>query len=132
MAGAHLAHSSLRERRRVVVTGIGLVSPLGVGTEATWKALLAGESGIGPITRFDASTYHARIAGEVKGFAAEDWMEKKEVKKCDSFIHFALAASQMAISDAGLTIDDANAERVGVVIGSGIGGLPLIERMHSK
>ncbi len=131
MAGAHLAHSSLRERRRVVVTGIGLVSPLGVGTEATWKALLAGESGIGPITRFDASTYHARIAGEVKGFAAEDWMEKKEVKKCDSFIHFALAASQMAISDAGLTIDDANAERVGVVIGSGIGGLPLIERMHS-
>ena len=131
MAGAHLAHSSLRERRRVVVTGIGLVSPLGVGTEATWKALLAGESGIGPITRFDASTYHARIAGEVKGFAAEDWMEKKEVKKCDSFIHFALAASQMAISDAGLTIDDANAERVGVVIGSGIGGLPLIERTHS-
>ncbi len=131
MAGAHLANSSLRERRRVVVTGIGLVSPLGVGTEATWKSLLAGDSGIGPITRFDASTYHARIAGEVKGFAAEDWMERKEVKKCDSFIHFALAASQMAISDSGLTIDDANAERVGVVIGSGIGGLPLIERMHS-
>jgi len=121
----------LRERRRVVVTGVGLVSPLGVGTEATWKALLAGESGIGPITRFDASTYHARIAGEVKGFAPEDWMEKKDVKKCDTFIHYALAASQMAISDAGLTIDDANAERVGVVIGSGIGGLPLIERTHS-
>ncbi|MEO7793593.1 MAG: beta-ketoacyl-ACP synthase II, partial [Thermoanaerobaculia bacterium] len=116
---------------RVVVTGIGLVSPLGVGTEATWKALLAGESGIGPITRFDASTYAARIAGEVKGFVAEDWMEKKEVKKCDTFIHFALAASQMAISDAGLTIDESNAERVGVVIGSGIGGLPLIERTHS-
>ena len=121
----------MRERRRVVVTGVGLVSPLGVGTEATWKALLAGESGIGPITRFDASTYHARIAGEVKGFAPEDWMEKKDVKKCDTFIHYALAASQMAISDAGLTIDDANAERVGVVIGSGIGGLPLIERTHS-
>ncbi len=121
----------MRERRRVVVTGVGLVSPLGVGTEATWKALLAGESGIGPITRFDASTYHARIAGEVKGFAPEDWREKKDVKKCDTFIHYALAASQMAISDAGLTIDDANAERVGVVIGSGIGGLPLIERTHS-
>ena len=126
-----MANSSLRERRRVVVTGVGLVSPLGVGTEATWKALLAGESGIGPITRFDASAYHARIAGEVKGFAPEDWMEKKEVKKCDTFIHYALAASQMAISDAGLTIDEANAERVGVVIGSGIGGLPLIERTHS-
>ncbi|MEO8198143.1 MAG: beta-ketoacyl-ACP synthase II [Thermoanaerobaculia bacterium] len=126
-----MVNSSLRERRRVVVTGVGLVSPLGVGTEATWKALLAGESGIGPITRFDASAYHARIAGEVKGFAPEDWMEKKEVKKCDTFIHYALAASQMAISDARLTIDEANAERVGVVIGSGIGGLPLIERTHS-
>ena len=126
-----MANSSLHERRRVVVTGVGLVSPLGVGTEATWKALLAGESGIGPITRFDASAYHARIAGEVKGFAPEDWMEKKEVKKCDTFIHYALAASQMAIADAGLAIDDDNAERVGVVIGSGIGGLPLIERTHS-
>ncbi len=126
-----MANSSLHERRRVVVTGVGLVSPLGVGTEATWKALLAGESGIGPITRFDASAYHARIAGEVKGFAPEDWMEKKEVKKCDTFIHYALAASQMAIADAGLAIDEDNAERVGVVIGSGIGGLPLIERTHS-
>ncbi len=126
-----MANSSLHERRRVVVTGVGLVSPLGVGTEATWKALLAGESGIGPITRFDASAYHARIAGEVKGFAPEDWMEKKEVKKCDTFIHYALAASQMAIADAGLVIDEDNAERVGVVIGSGIGGLPLIERTHS-
>jgi 3-oxoacyl-[acyl-carrier-protein] synthase II len=131
LAGTHLANSSLRERRRVVVTGIGLVSPLGVGTEATWKSILAGESGIGPITRFDASTYHARIAGEVKGFVAEDWMEKKDVKKCDTFIHFALAASQMAIADAGLKIDESNAERVGVVIGSGIGGLPLIERTHT-
>ncbi|MBP9146153.1 MAG: beta-ketoacyl-ACP synthase II [Thermoanaerobaculia bacterium] len=121
----------MHQRRRVVVTGVGLVSPLGVGTEATWKSLLAGESGIGPITRFDTSNYAARIAGEVKGFAAEDWMEKKEVKKCDTFIHFALAASQMAISDAGLTIDESNAERVGVVIGSGIGGLPLIERTHT-
>lgn len=121
----------MRERRRVVVTGVGLVSPLGVGTEATWKSLLAGESGIGPISRFDASAFAARIAGEVKGFVAEDWMEKKEVKKCDTFIHFALAASQMAISDAGLKIDEANAERVGVVIGSGIGGLPLIERTHT-
>ena len=126
-----MAKSPLYQRRRVVVTGVGLVSPLGVGTEATWKSLLAGESGIGPITRFDTTNYAARIAGEVKGFAAEDWMEKKEVKKCDTFIHFALAASQMAISDSGLTIDESNAERVGVVIGSGIGGLPLIERTHT-
>ena len=114
-------------RRRVVVTGVGLVSPLGVGTEETWRALLAGESGAGPITKFDASGYETRIAAEVKGFEPERWMEKKEVKKCDSFIHYALAASEMAVADAGLAIGPSNAERVGVVIGSGIGGLPLIE-----
>mgnify|MGYP001559533589 CR=1 FL=1 len=119
------------ERRRVVVTGVGLVSPLGVGTEATWEALLAGRSGVGPITKFDASGYDARIAGEVKGFEPERWMEKKEVKKSDSFIHFAIAATRMALDDSGLVIDDSNAERVGVVIGSGIGGLPLIERTHT-
>lgn len=122
---------SSAERRRVVVTGVGLVSPLGVGTEATWQALLAGKCGVGRITRFDASSYEARIAAEVKDFEPERWMEKKEVKKCDAFIHFALAANRMALDDSGLTIDESNAERVGVVIGSGIGGLPLIERTHS-
>jgi 3-oxoacyl-[acyl-carrier-protein] synthase II len=119
------------DRRRVVVTGVGLVSPVGIGTEATWSALLAGRSGVGPITKFDTSTFEAKIAAEVKGFEPESWMEKKEVKKCDTFIHYALAANQMALDDSGLVIDESNADRVGVVIGSGIGGLPLIERMHS-
>jgi len=122
---------SVRERRRVVVTGVGLVSPLGVGTLPTWEALLAGRNGVGPITRFDTARFEVKIAAEVRGFRPELWMEKKEVKKSDTFIHYALAASRMALEDSGLAIDDANAERVGVVIGSGIGGLPLIERTHA-
>jgi 3-oxoacyl-[acyl-carrier-protein] synthase II len=117
-------------RRRVVVTGVGLVSPLGVGTAQNWEALLAGRSGIGPITRFDATEYPSRIAGEVKGFDPLDYLDKKEVKKSDTFIHYALAAAQFAVEDAGLTIPESEAERVGVIIGSGIGGLPLIETMH--
>jgi 3-oxoacyl-[acyl-carrier-protein] synthase II len=118
-------------RRRVVVTGVGLVSPLGVGTARNWEALMAAETGIGPITRFDASAFPSRIAGEVKGFDPRHYIEKKEIKKSDTFIHYALAASQFAIEDAGLRIDEANADRVGVIIGSGIGGLPLIEMTHS-
>jgi 3-oxoacyl-[acyl-carrier-protein] synthase II len=118
------------EPRRVVVTGVGLVSPLGVGTAVNWRALLAGESGIGPITRFDTSEYPSRIAGEVKGFNPLDYVDKKEVKKSDTFIHYALAASRFALEDSGLKIDEGNADRVGVVIGSGIGGLPLIEATH--
>ncbi len=119
------------DRRRVVVTGVGLVSPLGVGTRETWQALLAGERGIGPITKFDTAAFDVKIAGEVKGFEPERWVEKKEVKKSDAFIHYGVAASQMALDDSGLVIDDANADRVGVVIGSGIGGFPMIERTHS-
>jgi 3-oxoacyl-[acyl-carrier-protein] synthase II len=119
------------DRRRVVVTGVGLVSPLGVGTRPTWEALLAGVRGIGPITRFDTSGYESRIAGEVRDFEPERWIEKKEVKKMDLFIHYALAASQMALDDAGFAVTDENADRVGVVIGSGIGGFPIIERTHS-
>jgi 3-oxoacyl-[acyl-carrier-protein] synthase II len=118
-------------RRRVVVTGVGLVSPLAVGTEPTWQGLLAGKSGIGPITHFDAGAYPSRIAGEVKGFDPRNYVDKKEVKKSDVFIHFALAASRFALEDSGLVIDDGNRDRVGVVIGSGIGGLPLIESTHS-
>jgi 3-oxoacyl-[acyl-carrier-protein] synthase II len=118
------------EPRRVVVTGVGLVSPLGVGTAVNWRALLAGESGIGPITRFDTTEYPSRIAGEVKGFNPLDYVDKKDVKKSDTFIHFALAASRFALEDSGLKIDEGNADRVGVVIGSGIGGLPLIEATH--
>ncbi|MEE8138427.1 MAG: beta-ketoacyl-ACP synthase II [Thermoanaerobaculia bacterium] len=117
-------------RRRVVVTGVGLLSPLGVGTQATWQGIVEGRSGIGPITHFDASDYPCRIAGEVEEFDAERFLDKKEIKKADLFIHYAVAATAFAMEDSGLTIDDRNAERVGVIIGSGIGGLPLIERMH--
>jgi 3-oxoacyl-[acyl-carrier-protein] synthase II len=118
------------EPRRVAVTGVGLVSPLGVGTAENWQGLLAGKSGIGLITRFDTTEYPAKIAGEVKGFNPLDYVDKKEVKKSDTFIHFALAAARFALEDSGLRIDAANADRVGVVIGSGIGGLPLIEATH--
>jgi 3-oxoacyl-[acyl-carrier-protein] synthase II len=119
-------------RRRVVVTGIGMISPLGVGNEPTWQGLLEGRSGVGPITKFDASAYACRIAGEVKGFNAEDWIEKKEVKKSDTFIHYAVAAAQMAVTDSGLDTSKEDQDRIGVIIGSGIGGLPLIEEMHKK
>jgi 3-oxoacyl-[acyl-carrier-protein] synthase II len=117
--------------RRVVVTGVGLVSPLGVGTEATWEGLIAGRSGVGPITRFDASDSPVRIAGEVKGFYPGLVMEPKEARKYDTFIHYALAASDMALAMSGLTITPENATRVGVVIGSGIGGLPWITENHN-
>jgi len=116
--------------RRVVVTGVGLVSPLGIGTKPTWAGLTAGTSGVSTITRFDTSDYSVHIGGEVQDFEPEKWIEKKEVKKFDLFVHFALAASQMALEDAGLEINDENATRVGVVMGSGIGGFPLIERQH--
>ncbi len=116
-------------RRRVAVTGIGLVSPLGIGTGATWDGLMAGRSGIGRITHFDTADYPAKIAGEVQGFDPADYVEKKEVKKSDLFIHYAIAASRFAMEDSGLVVDEGNAERVGVLIGSGIGGLPLIEQM---
>jgi len=116
--------------RRVVVTGVGLVSPLGIGTDPTWRGLVAGASGVSTITRFDASDYSVRIAAEVKGFEPTDWIEAKEVKKFDLFVHYALAAARMALEHSGLEITDDNATRVGVVIGSGIGGFPLIERQH--
>ena len=109
-----------------------MISPLGIGNEPTWQGLIAGRSGIGPITKFDATDYTCRIAGEVRGFNAENWIEKKEVKKSDTFIHYAVAASQMAVDDAALDCLQCDGERMGVVIGSGIGGLPLIEEMHKK
>jgi 3-oxoacyl-[acyl-carrier-protein] synthase II len=116
--------------RRVVVTGVGLISPLGVGTEATWEALIAGKSGVGPITRFDASSFPVRIAGEVKGFDPQQWMDVKEARKFDLFVQYALAASLLAVEHAALAITPEIAERVAVVLGSGIGGLPLIEENH--
>jgi 3-oxoacyl-[acyl-carrier-protein] synthase II len=119
-------------KRRVVVTGLGMISPLGVGNEPTWQGLVEGRSGIGPITKFDATAYASRIAGEVKGFEPENWIEKKEVKKSDTFIHYAIVAAQMAVDDAKLEPKNEDPDRVGVIIGSGIGGLPLIEEMHRK
>jgi len=118
--------------RRVVVTGLGLISPLGLGSAPLWEGLMAGRSGIGPITRFDTADFSVRIAGEVKGFDPAATMAHKDVKKFDLFVHYAVAASDMALEQAGLEITDANAHRVGVVIGSGIGGLPLIEETHEK
>jgi 3-oxoacyl-[acyl-carrier-protein] synthase II len=112
------------------VTGVGLVSPVAIGTEANWEALLAGRSGIGPITRFDASAFSARIAGEVKGFDPLRFVEKKDVKKMDIFIQLAIAATQFAMNDSGLTIAPEMATRAGVFIASGIGGFSTIEREH--
>ena len=117
-------------RRRVVVTGIGLVSSLGIGTEANWAALQAGQSGVGSITKFDAAQFPTRIAGEVRGFDPLQFIEKKDVKKMDVFIHYAIAASQFAMDDAGVKVTKDTAPRVGVIIASGIGGFTTIEREH--
>lgn len=116
--------------RRVVITGIGLVSPVGIGTSENWKALCEGSSGVGKITKFDATGYPAQIAGEVKGFDPLAFIEKKEVKKMDVFIQYAIAASQFAMDDSSLSVDSSNAARVGVFIASGIGGFTTIEREH--
>ena len=117
------------EKRRVVVTGLGLLTPLGIGVEKSWEGLLAGRSGIRKITQFDASSFPTQIAGEVEGFSPEDYIEIKEIKKMDRFIQFGIAASAMAMEDAGLKIDE-NAPRVGVYVGAGMGGLPAIEHYH--
>jgi len=116
--------------RRVVVTGVGLVSPLGIGTGANWEALCAGRSGIGPITRFDATHFSARIAGEVKGFDPLQFVDKKDVKKMDVFIQLAIAAADFAMEDARLKVSPECATRTGVFIASGIGGFSTIEREH--
>ena len=117
--------------RRVVITGIGLVSSLGIGTDANWKALVAGTSGVDRITKFDVTGFAAQIAAEVRGFDPLDYVEKKDVKKMDVFIQYAIAASQFAMDDSKLAITAANAADVGVFIGSGIGGFQTIEREHS-
>lgn len=117
--------------RRVVVTGIGAVSPLGTGNAKNWDALVAGRSGVDLITRFDTTDLSVKIAGEVKDFNPEDFIEKKEVKKMDLFIQYALAAAHFAMEDSGLQITEENAERVGVLVGAGLGGLPTIEKYHA-
>ena len=119
-------------KRRVVVTGIGLVTPLGTGVEKTWQSLCEGKSGIGRITRFDPSELPSQIAAEVKDFDPADFIDKKEIKKMDRFIQFGIAAAKMAVEDARLEITEAISERVGVYVGAGIGGLPAIESNHIK
>ena len=117
-------------KRRVVVTGLGLITPLGTGVEKTWNALCAGKSGIRRITKFDPSAHACQIAGEVTDFDPVDYIEKKEIKKMDTFIQYAIGASQMAVDDAGFKVTPENGDRVGVYIGAGWGGLPAIEHFH--
>ncbi len=118
-------------KRRVVVTGIGLITPLGIGTEQTWQGLINAKSGIGPITRFDASDQASQIAAEVKGFNPEDWFEKKQAKNLDAFVQYAVAAAEIAWKSSGLSITEENVNRVGVITGCGMGGLPTIEDTHA-
>lgn len=117
-------------RRRVVVTGLGIISPVGNTVQESWDNIVAGKSGIGPITRFDASAFKSRIAGEVKGFDVTAYLAPKEARRMDVFIHYGMAAGIQAIKDSGLAVTADNAERIGVNIGSGIGGLPMIEDTH--
>jgi len=117
--------------RRVVVTGMGMVSPLGTGVENNWKALCEGVSGIGPITKFDVSDFPTRIGGEVRGFKAEDYVDKQQLRRLDIFIHFALASARMAFEDSRLKIDPSDGDRVGCITGSGLGGLTMLEQYHS-
>ena len=123
-------------RRRVVVTGLGCISPVGNTVAEAWANILAGRSGIGPITKFDASNFSCRIAGEVKGFDVESYMSAKDARSMDTFIHYGIAAAEQAVRDAGLptgeALDEETAARIGCVIGSGIGGLPMIENTHAE
>jgi 3-oxoacyl-[acyl-carrier-protein] synthase II len=119
-------------KRRVVITGLGLISPIGNDVGTGWSNLVAGRSGISEITRFDTSTFPTRIAGEVKGFDVAQWMPAKEARHFDTFIHYGVAASVQAVRDSGIEVTDDNAERIGVFVGSGIGGLPLIEETHAE
>lgn len=121
----------MNSKRRVVVTGLGAVTPMGLNVQDTWKNLIEGKSGISKITRFDASNYASQIAGEVKGFEIDKWIPKKEQKKMDPFIHYAISAGKMAVEDSGLVINESNSEKVGVIVSAGMGGLPGIEEQHS-
>jgi 3-oxoacyl-[acyl-carrier-protein] synthase II len=116
--------------RRVVVTGVGLVLPQGIGIDSVWEKIYEGVSGVGPITKFDTTDFDTKIAAEIKGFRSEDYIEPKEIKKMDIFIHYALAATRIALDDAGLEISEENCEKVGVIVGTGLGGLTSIEKYH--
>lgn len=117
--------------RRVVVTGVGMVTPLGTGVEVNWEAACSGKSGIGPITKFDVSSFPTRIAGEVKGFKSEDFMDKQQIRRFDVFIHYAVASARMALEDSNFKISRDNAHRIGCITGSGLGGLAMLEHYHT-
>jgi len=117
-------------KRRVVVTGLGMVTPLGTGVEENWEALCAGKSVIGPVTKFDASEYKSRIAAEVTDFNSSDFMDKQMIRRFDVFIHYGIASARMAMEDSGLKIDSGNSQRIGCLTGSGLGGLSMIEKFH--
>jgi 3-oxoacyl-[acyl-carrier-protein] synthase II len=118
-------------KRRVVVTGLGLITPVGLGVRESWDAIVAGKSGVGPITYFDTTEYPTKIAAQVKGFAPENYMDVKEAKRLEKFVSFAVAAAKEAIQDAGLNLEQEDLNQIGVIVGSGIGGLDLLERQHS-
>jgi 3-oxoacyl-[acyl-carrier-protein] synthase II len=117
-------------RRRIVITGLGILCPVGIGLEDSWRSIVAGKSGIGPITQFDASSFPTRIAGEVKGFEAEKYMDRREVRRNDRFIQLAMAAGEMAMEDSGLDMSKEDPDRVGAIVGAGLGGLASIEETH--
>lgn len=117
-------------KRRVVVTGVGFVLPQGTGVDSVWEKICKGVSGVGPITKFDATGFETQIAAEVKDFRSEDFIEQKEIKKMDIFIHYALAATRIALNDSSLEISEENTERIGVIVGTGLGGLATIEKYH--
>ncbi len=123
---------SRSRERRVVITGLGCISPIGNTVADSWEALIAGKSGIATITKFDASPFSTQFAGEVKGFNIEDYIPAKEARHMDHFIHYGIAAGMQAMRDSGLQVTDENAEKIGVIVGSGIGGLPLIEETHAE
>lgn len=123
---------SRSRERRVVVTGLGCVSPIGNTVADTWSAAISGKSGIATITKFDATSFSTHFAGEVKNFNIEEYIPGKEARHMDAFIHYGVAAGMQAMQDSGLVVTDANAERIGVIIGSGIGGLPMIEQTHTE
>jgi 3-oxoacyl-[acyl-carrier-protein] synthase II len=129
-AGENILRRSDLLRKRVVITGLGLVIPTGIGVGTAWKNVCEGRSGIGRLTRFDPNGHETKIAGEVKGFNPENYIEKKEIKKMDLFIQYALGAAKEAIEDSQLKITPENAEQVGVIVGTGLGGLPTIEKYH--
>jgi len=122
----------IRSQRRVVVTGLGCISPVGNNIADSWKAITGGKSGIATVTKFDATPFSTHFAGEVKGFNVEEYMPAKEARHMDTFIHYGMAAGMQAMQDSGLVVTEANAERIGVIVGSGIGGLPMIEETHAE